>query len=84
MSASHIYTYQYIKMVVQMRRKKNRMCASAWEYKCIYVREYIYVYVLISASPILFKIDWQSFTEVRTNVMPLENWNVIFWPSRKG
>jgi hypothetical protein len=46
--------------------------------------EFIYVYVFISTSPILFKIDWQAFIEIRTNVMPLENWNVIFWPPTKG
>jgi hypothetical protein len=41
------------------------------------------VYVLISASPLLFKIDWQAFIEIRPNVTLLENWNVIFWPPRK-
>jgi len=49
----------------------------------MYVREFIYVYVFISASPILFKIDWQAITEISINVMPLENWNVIFWPPKK-
>jgi len=62
-------------------KKKKRMCTC--EYKCIYVYEFIYVYVFISAS-VLFKIDWQAFIEIRTNVTLLENWNVIFWPPRKG
>jgi hypothetical protein len=53
-------------MVLKMRRK------SACEDKCPYVCEFIYVYVFISASPILLKIDWQAFIEIRTNVMPLE------------
>jgi hypothetical protein len=78
--APYIYNVRLlrVKMVLKMRRK------SACEYKCIYVCEFIYVYVFISASPILFKIDWQAFIEIRTTVMPLENWNVIFRPPRKG
>lgn len=69
-------------MILKMRGKKKRMCVC--EYKCIYIHEFIYVYVFISASPVLCKIDWQAFIEIRTNVMPLENWNVIFWSPRKG
>jgi hypothetical protein len=53
------------------------VCVHMCEYKHIYVHEFIHAYLFISASPILFEIDWQVFIEVRANVMPLENCNGI-------